>query len=214
MRKIFCCVLFAATTYVAHALDKDFHIAARYDVAVNVISITWWNDESCNQQFILQSSEDEEEWVNLDTLYNSPEFVGREILWEYHSPIQGGSSYRLKAVIDDYNFSFSKPVYVKGKPSLFEWDVDETSNTDKLVLQYEGKGKIKGVINVVMQSLGGQVFFKARLSSNARTIEIPTANLGKGKYDIRLTVEGETIWRQRFKKQTMGAGSEMVCNLF
>ena len=212
MRKILCCVFFAATVHIAPALDKDFHIAASYDVAVDVITISWRNDEPCTELFILQGSEDEEEWTNLDTLYNSTEFYNREISWEYRTPVQGGSSYRLKAVIDDYNFTFSKPVFVKGKPSLFEWIVDDSSNNEKLVLQYDGKGKIKGVINVVMQSLGGQIFFKARQSSNTRTIEIPIANLGKGKYDIRLTVEGETIWRQRFKKQAMGR--EMVCNLF
>jgi len=133
--------------------------------------------------------------------------------WEGNPGIKPAEfSMRIKAVIDDYNFTFSKPIFVKGKPSLFEWDVDDSSTNDKLVLQYEGKGKIKGVINVMMQSQGGQVYFRARLASNARTIEIPIANLGKGKYDVRLTVEGEIIWRQRFKKQTMGA--ELVCSLF
>jgi hypothetical protein len=212
MSKILCCVFFAAMVHIAPALDKDFHIAACYDIAVNVVTITWKNDEPCNQQFILQGSDDEEEWVNLDTLYNSSEFNDREISWEYRTPAPGGSSYRLKAVIDDYNFTYSKTVFVKGKPSLFEWRVDDSPGNEKLLLQYEGKGRIKGVINVLMQSLTGQVFFKARAASNTRNIEIPIANLGKGKYDIQLTVEGETIWRQRFKKQTMG--SEMVCKLF
>ena len=193
-------------------MDKEFHIAASYDVAGNVVTISWKNDDPCTQQFILQGSEDEEEWANLDTLYNSIDFCGREVSWDYRSPVAGGYSYRLKAVIDEQNFSYSKPVFIKGRPSLFEWGVDDSSNNDKLVLQYEGKGKIKGVINVIMQSLGGQVFFKCRLSSNTRNIEIPIANLGKGRYDIRLNVEGKTIWRQRFKKQTMGAG--MVCSLF
>ena len=212
MRKILCCGFFAATVHIAPALDRDFHIAASYDVAVDVITINWKNDEPCIQMFILQGTEDEEEWINLDTLYNSAEFYDREVSWEYRKPVPGGSSYRLKAVIDDYNFTYSTPVFVKGKPSLFEWNVDDSSANDKLILQYQGKGRIKGVINVVMQSLGGQIFFKSRLSSNSRTIEIPIANLGKGKYDIRISVEGETIWRQRFKKQTMG--SELVCKLF
>ena len=212
MRKILCCVFFAATVHIAPALDKDFHIAASYDVAVDVITINWKNNEPCTQMFILQGTEDEEEWINLDTLYNTAEFYDREVSWEYRKPLAGGGSYRLKAVTDDYNFTYSTPVFVKGKPSLFEWNVDDSSGNDKLILQYQGRGKIKGVINVVMQSLGGQVFFKSRLSSNARTIEIPIANLGKGKYDIRISVEGETIWRQRFKKQTMG--SELVCKLF
>ena len=212
MRKILCCVFFAATVHIAPALDRDFHIAASYDVAVDVITIVWKNDEPCTELFILQGSENEDEWINLDTLYNSTEFYNRDISWEYRTPVAGGSSYRLKAVVDDYNFTYSAQVFVKGKPSLFEWEVADSSTNDKLVLQYEGKGKIRGVINVVMQSLGGQVFFKSRCSSNARTIEIPIANLGKGKYDVRLSVEGETIWRQRFKKQTLG--SELVCSLF
>ena len=212
MRKILCCIFFAATAHIAPALDKEFHIAASYDVAVDVVTIVWKNEDPCPQFFVLQISDDEEGWTSVDTLYNSPEFFNRDVSWEYRTPLQGGGSYRLKAVIDDHNFNFSKPVYIKGKPTLFEWIVDDSSNNEKLVLQYEGKGKIRGVINVVMQSLGGQVFFKSRLSSNARMVEIPIANLGKGKYDIRISVEGETIWRQRFKKQTMGR--ELVCKLF
>ena len=212
MRQILCCIFFTATAHIAAAMEKDFHIAASYDVAVDAITIIWKNDEPCSQQFILQGSVDDEEWTNLDTLYNSTDLYDRDVSWQYRTPVPGGYSYRLKAVVDDHNFTYSKPVFIKGRPSLFEWGVDDSSSNDKLVLRYEGKGKIKGVINVIMQSLGGQVFFKCRLSSNTRSIEIPIANLGKGRYDIRLKVEGETIWRQRFKKQTVGVG--MVCSLF
>src|SRR5438132_7344505 len=116
MRKIMCCVFFAATVHIAPALDKDFHIAASYDVVVNTVTIIWKNDEPCNQLFILQGSEDEEEWVNLDTLYNSSEFTDREVSWEYRTPAAGGSSYRLKAVVDDYNFTYSASIFLKGKP--------------------------------------------------------------------------------------------------
>lgn len=213
MLKILCCCFFTASYFIAPALDKNFNIAATYDESVNVVTISWKNEDHCVQEFILQRSIDEEVWIDLDTLYNSTEFMNREVSWEYRSPLPGGNSYRLKAVIDEYNFTCSLPVFVKAKPSLFEWNVEQKEKPDTLLLQYQGKGKIKGVINVLMQGLSGNIFYKARLASNTRSFEIPIANLGKGKYDIQIAVEGEVIWSQRFKKQTLDGG-EMVCRLY
>ncbi len=212
MLKLLCCLFLAATVHNVSPLGGEFPVAAKYDAAVDVITLSWKNDDRCVKAFVLQRSEDEEEWINLDTLYNADVFYNQQVLWEYRTPFPGGSTYRLKAVIDDYNFTFSAPIFVKGKPSMFEWDVEEAPANDKLVLQYKGEGKIKGVINVALQNMTGLAFYKARLASNTKTIEIPIANLGMGKYDIKLSVEGETIWRQRFKKQSLG--SEMVCKLF
>jgi hypothetical protein len=211
MLKMFIGCFFTAMSAVASATDMGFSIAATYDETVNVITISWKNNEPCTQQFILQKSDNEQDWINVDTLYNSEVFNDQVINWEYRSPLRGGTYFRLEAVVDDFNSTFSKPVYVKIDPPLFEWGIDPESKKDKLTLQYEGRGKIKGVINVLMQSMSGRVLFRSRSSSTTKTIDIPVGNLGKGNYDIQIYVEGELIWSQHFKKQTIGSG--MVCKL-
>ncbi len=196
----------------ARALDTGFDIAAAYDEAVNIITISWKNEEQCTQQFILQKTDDGQYWTDLDTLYNDEALIGQEIRWEYRKPLPGGSYYRIKAIADENNFTCSKPVFVTVNPPLFEWGIESDTKKDKLTLQYLGRGKIKGVINVVMQRISGKVLFRSRLASNTKTIEIPVDNLGKGNYDIQLYVEGALIWSQHFKKQTLGSG--MICKLF
>lgn len=209
--KIALCAVFFGVYFTSKAAFDDFSIGASYDNAANVITITWPNNDACVEFFVLQSSDNEEDWSNLDTLYNSSVF-DKQIIWEYRSPAPGGSSYRIMAVIDEHNANYSVPVFVKGQPSLYEWGVGEAISRDTLVLQYLGSGKIKGVINVSLQNARGTVLYKTRLGSMARTIEIPTSNLGKGKYDISITVGGEVIWRQRLKKQPLGA--DLICRLY
>lgn len=213
MSKILILGFFMAMSPVARALDTGFDIAAAYDESVNVITISWKNEQQGTQQFILQKTDDGQYWTDLDTLYNDEALMGQEIRWEYRKPLPGGSYYRIKAIMDENNITCSKPVFVTVNPPLFEWRIAPDSKKDKLTLQYQGRGKIKGVINVVMQqSVAGKVLFRSRLASNTKTIDIPVGNLGKGSYDIQLYVEGALIWSQHFKKQTLGSG--MICKLF
>lgn len=204
--------LFTALPGAASSLDNEFNIAASYDVTVNVITISWKNDADRVQQFILQKTDDGQDWVNLDTLYNDDALIGQEIKWEYRKPLPGGSYYRLRAIVDENNSIYSKPVFVKVDPPLFEWGIFPDTKKDKLILQYQGRGKIIGVIHVLMQSMSGKPLFQSRVASNTKLIEIPVGNLGKGNYNIQLFVEGELIWTQNFKKQTLGTG--MVCKLY
>src|SRR5437868_7310730 len=134
MLKFLCCLILLANVQPVSALKNNFNIAASYDDAVNVITLRWHNDDPCMQFYILQKSDDEEDWTNLDTLYDAPAFLGQEVAWEYRSPVPGGSSYRIKAVIDELNFDYSEPLFVKGKPSTFEWEVEDILAAEKLTL--------------------------------------------------------------------------------
>jgi hypothetical protein len=165
-------LMFLGKIHSPKTLSDNFSVGASFDNAANVITFNWENDDPCVQYFVLQKSEDEEEWANLDTLYNSSEFESRQVLWEFRSPTPGGSSYRLKAVMDDYNWSSSLPVFIKGQPSVYDWGVAEPIIRDTLVLQYIGSGRIKGVLNVSLQNAAGTSLYKTRLASNARTIYI------------------------------------------
>jgi hypothetical protein len=69
-----------------------------------------------------------------------------------------------------------------------------------LTLQYKGSQKITGVINIAIQNMYGKILTRVRSASINTIIQIPVGNLGKGIYDIRIIVEGEIIWNQRFVK--------------
>jgi hypothetical protein len=72
--------------------------------------------------------------------------------------------------------------------------------TDLLTLEYRGTEPIQGVINVIIQQPAGRVFLKRRYSSLSKQIKITPDFLPKGIYDIRILVQDEVIWDQRFVK--------------
>jgi hypothetical protein len=199
MIKLLIICLAGVSSLSATALENGFEINASYDPSSKSVVIKWKNNEQCASQFILQKSDDQQNWVNVDTLYNTEDFNEQMILWEDRNPVPGGFLYRLKTVVDDYNFSFSKPVYVKISPWIYDWSITENIK-DRLVLQYAGSGLIEGVINVYMQTRSGKTLFKSRYSSFTTSIDIPVANLGKGNYYITMFVEGELIWKYKLVK--------------
>ena len=71
---------------------------------------------------------------------------------------------------------------------------------DVLTLEYRGIESIKGVINVFIQQPSGRIVYRLRSSSLNKKITIPVDNLGRGIYDIRIIVQGEIVWNQRFVK--------------
>ena len=71
---------------------------------------------------------------------------------------------------------------------------------DMLTLQYKGSAKITGVVNVFIQSMSGQLLKRIRSASLNTIIQIPVDNLGKGVYDVRIVIENEVVWNQRFIK--------------
>jgi hypothetical protein len=69
-----------------------------------------------------------------------------------------------------------------------------------LTLQYKGVKKITGVINVFIQNATGSIITRVRSASLNNIIHIPVNNLGSGIYDIRIIIENEVVWNQRFVK--------------
>ena len=80
------------------------------------------------------------------------------------------------------------------------WVIYPVPVGDILTLQYKGYEKIKGVVNVFIQNIAGRVITRLRSASLNTIIRIPVSNLGKGVYDIRIVVEDEVVWNQRFVK--------------
>jgi hypothetical protein len=72
--------------------------------------------------------------------------------------------------------------------------------TNLLTLQYRGSKRITGVVNVSIQNVTGYTVTKIRSASLNTVIKIPVDNLGKGIYDVRIVIENEVVWNQRFVK--------------
>ena len=200
MIKLLIICLMGVMSLSAAALENGFEINASYDANSKSVVIKWKNNDQCATRFILQKSDDQQNWINVDTLYNTEDFNEQLILWEDRNPVPGGFLYRLKTVVDDYNYSFSKPVYVKINPWIYDWSIEAGNKKEKLQLQYIGSGQIEGVINLSMQTRSGKVLFKSRYSSFTTNIDIPISNLGKGNYYITMFVEGELIWKYKLVK--------------
>ena len=200
MRQFFLICLLGSISLSSAALENGFDIAVSYDAMSKVVLVSWKNNEDSARQFILQKSDDQQSWINVDTLYNTADFSQQLILWEDRDPVPGGYLYRLMVIVDDLNYSYSKPVYIKINPSVYEWDIYLKKNIDKLTIQYTGKAIISGVINVLLQTRSGRILYRSRSSSSTTLIDIPIANLGKGNYYINMFVEGELIWHYRLKR--------------
>ena len=80
------------------------------------------------------------------------------------------------------------------------WVIYPVPVGDMLTLQYKGNAKISGIVNVFIQNIYGKILIRIRSASINTIIRIPVANLGKGVYDIRIVLEGDVVWQQRFVK--------------
>ena len=200
MVKVFLICLLGSISLNSAAYENGFDITVSYDAMSKAVIISWKNNEDSARQFILQKSDDQQSWANVDTLYYSVDFIRQQIFWEDRDPMPGGYLYRLKVVVDSVNSIFSKPVYIIINHSLYEWSASPVRNNDKLTLMYTGKGMITGVINVILQTRSGRILYRSRFSSITSLIEIPISNLGKGNYFIDMFVEGELIWHYRLIK--------------
>ena len=88
---------------------------------------------------------------------------------------------------------------ITGSPN-FKWVMYPVPVKDLLTLQYKGTEPIKGTITVLIQRETGKLLTRLRFSSLTTVIKIPVSYLGRGIYDIRIIVENEIMWNQRFIK--------------
>lgn len=68
-------------------------------------------------------------------------------------------------------------------------------------LEYAGKEKLKGVINVTIQDVTGKIVLRFRAASNNNQLHIPVTNLYRGFYFIKLNISGEVQLNTKFYKQ-------------
>ncbi len=182
---------------VLHSLTTS--LTAAYDAKKKAVLIKWQQKTTDIKRFIVQRSDDNFNWVDIAHVEN-PQITGSKT-WQYTDvqPADGENYYRLQTVTTNGKTVYSGSVMVI-TGSSHSWVMYPVPVTDVLTLQYKGTEKITGVINIIIQNMQGYMLTRLRCASNTTSIRIPVSNLGKGVYDIRVIIEDEIVWNQRFVK--------------
>ncbi len=183
------------------AADISPNLTAEYIGSKKIVLLKWQNTDDRVVRFILQRSEDNQHWKDIYNLGSSD--FNKKKLEKYQDefPEPTRNYYRLKiffAGSDNAEYSASIMVII-GNP-LNSWTMFPVPVRDILNLQYNGSEAIHGVVGVFIQNMSGYVLTRKRFSSLSRTIQIPVDNLGRGTYDVRIVINDEIVWNQRFVK--------------
>ncbi|MGC4102024.1 T9SS type A sorting domain-containing protein [Ferruginibacter sp.] len=175
-------------------------ISAAYDAKKKAVYIRWQYKEPGIKTFIIQRSSDNNNWTDI-ALQATPGFTtAREFQYYDYKAVTGQNYYRLKCVTEKEKEEYSAAVMVITGGGAGNWVMYPVPVTDVLTLQYKGTEKIAGVVNVFIQNVTGRIITRLRSGSLNTTIRIPVDNLGKGVYDVRIVIEDEVVWNQRFVK--------------
>jgi hypothetical protein len=175
-------------------------ITVVYNAKQKAVTIKWQQKQPGIKSFVIQRSADNFEWNDIarqETVNFNPNKTYQFI--DNKSKV-GENYYRLKCITEKGQTEYSNSIMIVTGAAGSNWVIYPVPVGDVLTLQYKGYEKIKGVINVFIQNISGRVITRLRSASLNTTIRIPVSNLGKGIYDIRIVVEDEVVWNQRFVK--------------
>jgi len=175
-------------------------ITVVYNAKQKAVVIKWQQKQPGIKSFVIQRSDDNTDWDDI-ARQESVNFNAAKI-YQYldYKATAGQNYYRLKCVTEKGQAEYSPSVIIVTGAEGSKWVIYPVPVGDVLTLQYRGTEKLKGVVNIFIQNISGRVITRLRSASLNTTIRIPVNNLGKGIYDIRIVVEDEVIWNQRFVK--------------
>jgi len=174
--------------------------SAVYDSRKKTVKIKWQNRSPGVKTFIIQRSSGNTAWTDIAVQTTNPDTESKVFNFEDKKPEVGENYYRLKCIAGNNKIEYSLVVVVIIGTPGFHWVMFPVPVTDLLTLQYKGSETIKGVITVFIQGSNGKIITRLRCASLTTVIKIPVSNLGRGIYDVRIIVEEEIIWNQRFVK--------------
>ncbi len=186
------CFLFAASVAPG--------ITVVYNAKQKAVTVKWQQKQPGIKSFVIQRSADNFEWNDIarqETVNFNPDKTYQFI---DNKSKAGENYYRLKCITEKGQTEYSNSIMIVTGAAGSNWVIYPVPVGDVLTLQYKGYEKIKGVVNVFIQNISGRVITRLRSASLNTTIRIPVSNLGKGIYDIRIVVEDEVVWNQRFVK--------------
>lgn len=176
------------------------NFSAVYNSRKKAVVIKWQHTASNVKSYIVQQSTDNRTWTDIALQAFTEPVEPRSFYFEHKNTSSGQNHYRLKVIYLDGRAEYSLDVLVIIGALDKSWVMYPVPVTDLLTLEYRGTEIIGGVINVIIQLPTGKVFTKLRYASLSRQIKIPVNNIPKGIYDIRIVVQDEVIWDQRFVK--------------
>jgi Secretion system C-terminal sorting domain len=175
-------------------------ITVVYETKKKAVNIKWQQTAPGIKSFVIQRSADNANWADI-ARQESVNFNANKMYQFYdYKSTTGQNYYRLKCITEKGQTEYSASIMVVTGGTGYNWVMYPVPVGDVLTLQYKGGTKITGVINIVIQNMYGKILTRVRSASLNTVIKIPVDNLGKGIYDIRIMVEGEIIWNQRFVK--------------
>ncbi len=173
---------------------------AVYNSRKKVVVIKWQHVSTAVKGYVLQRSKDNKIWADIALQQIDPASKNRNFYFEDKNFATGENYYHLKYIYTDGKTANSGNVIVLIGSTTNNWAIYPVPVTSLLTLEYRGSEPLKGVINVIIQQPTGRVFTKLRYASSTKQIKIPVDNLPKGVYDVRILVQDEIIWDQRFVK--------------
>ena len=176
------------------------NLTAEYNSRNKNVSIKWQNKEDNISRFILQRSDNNNNWKDIYVL-ESGNFSDKKLeKFSDENPDPAKNYYRLKITSADKSTEYSSAIMVIIGNPVDSWIMYPVPVRDVLNLQYNGSEAIKGVISIFIQNMNGHIITRRRFSSLSRSIQVPVDNLGRGTYDVRIVINEEVVWNQRFVK--------------
>jgi hypothetical protein len=174
--------------------------SAVYNSRKKAVVVKWQHLSPGVKSYVLQRSKDNKTWTDIAVQQIDAAAETRSFYFEDRNFATGENYYHLKYIYTDGNTTSGQNVIVIIGSATNSWVMYPVPVTNLLTLEYRGSEAIRGVINVIIQQPTGKIFTKLRYASLSRQIKIPVDNLPKGIYDIRILVQDEVIWDQRFLK--------------
>ena len=175
-------------------------LTAVYEHKQQLVKLKWNHNDRQVVRYTLQRSADNNRWAEVYTIKMDNPSQYKFISYYDNQVAAGKNYYRLKVFLSNGSQEFTPSLMVIiGKPGN-SWLMYPVPVTDVLNLQYNGNALITGVISVVIQRMNGQVYHQLRFASSTRLIQVPVSNLGSGTYDVRIIVNNQVVWNQRFVK--------------
>lgn len=200
MLKTLSLIILLGIQYPAFCKNTVSEFTAVYSSRKQAVVIKWQNELPGTKTFIIQRSSDNITWADI-ALQGIKDNTGiRQFYFEDKKPAGGKNYYRLKCISINDTVAYTPGIMVITGSSGYDWVMYPVPVTDLLTLQYKGSEIIKGVITILIQNSSGNIITRVRSASLTKIIQIPVSNLGRGIYDVRIIVENEIIWNQRFIK--------------
>jgi hypothetical protein len=175
-------------------------ISVVYDAGKKAVSIQWQQQAAGVKIFVVQRSANNSNWTDI-AFQGSVNFNPAKT-YQYldNNAIAGQNYYRLKAITEKGQEEYSASVMVIKGTTESNWVMYPVPVKDVLTIQYKGIKKITGVVNIFIHNVTGRIITRIRSASLNTVIRIPVNNLGSGIYDIRIIIDDEVAWNQRFVK--------------